>query len=35
MFTDLRDYIRTGQTFAALPSLERQKIQRVIFDRVA
>jgi hypothetical protein len=34
MFFDLRDFIRSGATFASLPNLEQQKIQRVIFDRV-
>ena len=35
VFVSLRDFIRNGKTFAALPKLEREKIQRVIFDRVS
>ena len=34
MFVDLREFIRNGRTFASLPHVERQKIERVIFDRV-
>ncbi len=33
-FAELRNEIRSGRVFAALPNLEQQKIQRVIFDRV-
>ena len=34
MFDDIREFIRNGRTFAQIPNLERQKIQRVIFGRV-
>ena len=34
MFTDIREFIRNGRTFAQLPGLEREKIQRAIFNRV-
>ena len=33
MFGDLREFVRKGRTFATLPTIEREKIQRVIFDR--
>ena len=35
MFDEIRDWIRDGETFAQLPLLEQEKIQAVIFDRVA
>jgi hypothetical protein len=35
MFDELRKSILDGRTFNKIPSLEQQKIQRVIFDRVA
>ena len=34
MFSDIREFIGNGRTFREIPELERQKIQRVIFDRV-
>ena len=34
MFDGMREFIRKSPTFAQLPRLEQQKIQRVIFDRV-
>lgn len=35
MFDDIREFISSGRTLGEIPTLERQKIQRVIFDRVA
>jgi hypothetical protein len=35
MFDDIRAFIRNGRTFGRLPDLEREKIQRVIFNRVS
>jgi hypothetical protein len=34
MFDEIREFIRNGKTFDLLPRLEREKIQRVIFNRV-
>ena len=33
MFVDIRAFIRNGRTFGQLPVLEREKIQRAIFNR--
>ncbi|MEO5960422.1 MAG: hypothetical protein ABIZ49_07955 [Opitutaceae bacterium] len=34
IFSELRKEVRDGHVFGTLPNLERQKIQRVIFNRV-
>ena len=34
MFDEIREFLQKGRTFGLLPQLEREKIQRVLFQRV-